>query len=205
MRNILLIAGPVTDPHRFMSELGHHPEIAALPPVTLGNALHAVARRAVDAASGGERSGDALLTLAREQGGAALADYFTKLRSSTGRPAIILHDPSGPMFPFLNPPDIHLLVLTRDPESAAVAVGAGTISRVIDAARKALEAFERRITGFGISQDRIHTVDEERLRREPEAMWPEICRMLGVDDGEQAVAAVARPATAPWSLRSGQI
>lgn len=204
MRNILLIAGPVTDPHRFMSELGCHPDIAALPPVTLGNTLHAVARRAVSAASGGDRSGDALLTLAREEGGAALASYFTTLRASTGKPAIVLHDPSGPMFPFLNPPDIDLLVLTRTAESAAVAVGAGAIARVIDAAHKALESFERRVAGFGVSADRIHMVDEEALRRDPRGLWPEICRQIGVDDGIDAVDAMVRPSVAPWSLRSGR-
>lgn len=204
MRNILLIAGPVTDPHRFMSELGCHCDIAALPPVTLGNTLHAVARRAVSAASGGSRSGDALLTLAREEGGAALASYFTTLRASTGKSAIILHDPSGPMFPFLNPPGIELLILTRNAESAAVSIGAGGIDRVIDAARKALESFERRVAGFGIGPDRIHTVDEEDLRRDPQALWPEICRTLGVDDSAEAVEAMIRPSVSPWSLRSGR-
>lgn len=204
MRNILLIAGPVTDPRRFMAELGCHPDIAALPPVTLGNTLHAVARRAVSAASTGDRSGDALLTLAREEGGAALASYFTTLRASTGKSAIVLHDPSGPMFPFLNPPDIDLLVLTRDAESAARTVGAGAITRVVEAARKALESFERRVTGFGVGAERIHTVDEDELRRDPRALWPEICRRIGVDDGVAAVDAMARPSVTPWSLRSGR-
>lgn len=204
MRNILLIAGPVTEPNRFLSELGCHPDIAALPPVTLGNTLHAVARRAVSAASGGNRSGDALLTLAREEGGAALASYFATLRASTGKSAIILHDPSGPMFPFLNPPGIDLLVLTRNAESAAVAVGAGAIARVVDAARKALESFDRRVAGFGVGPDRLHTVDEEALRRNPTALWPEICRKVGVDDSAEAVDAMVRPSVSPWSLRSGR-
>ena len=204
MRNILLIAGPVTDPNRFMSELGRHPDIAALPPVTLGNTLHAVARRAVSAASGGRWSGDALLTLAREEGGQALASYFATLRASTGKPAIILHDPSGPMFPFLNPPGIELLVLTRNAESAAVSVGAGGIARVIDAAGKALESFDRRVAGFGVDPECIHTVDEEDLRRHPQSVWSEICRRLDVDDSVATVDAMTRPSPAPWSLRSGR-
>ncbi|MDF1790873.1 MAG: hypothetical protein P1U88_03140 [Thalassobaculaceae bacterium] len=205
MRNFLLIAGPVTDPNRFMTELGRHPDIAALPPVTLGNALHAVARRAVDAASGGPRTGDALLALAREQGGAALASYFSSLRTSTGRPAVVLYDPSGPMFPLLNPPGIDLLLLTRDPEAVARAVGAGAMPQVIDAARKALDAFERRVAGFGVDPERIHTVDEGGLREAPAAVWPEICRMLDVDDEEQTIAGMIRPMAAPWSLRGGLI
>ncbi len=204
MRNILLIAGPVTDPNRFMAELGCHPDIAALPPVTLGNTLHAVARRAVSAAAGGARSGDALLTLAREEGSAALTSYFTTLRSSTGKSAIVLHDPSGPMFPFLNPPDIDLLVLTRTAESAAQAVGAGTIARVVEAAHKALESFDRRVAGFGVGAERVHTVDEDALRRDPHALWPQICRSIGVDAGPDAIEAMARPAVSPWSLRSGR-
>jgi hypothetical protein len=205
MRNVLLVAGPVTDPHRFMAELGTHPDIAAVPPVTLGNALHAVARRAVDAATDGRRSGEALLTHAREEGGAALASYFARLRSATGRSVIVLHDPSGPMFPFLNPPGVDLLVLTRDAAAAAQAVGGGGISRVVEAARRALDAFERRVAGFGLSDDRIMTVDEDRLRREPETGWPEICRMLGVDAGADAVASMVRADLTPWSLRGARI
>ena len=202
MRNMLLIAGPVTDPHRFMSELGGHPDIAALPPVTLGNSLHAVARKAVSAASSGACSGDALLTLAREEGGSALASYFARVRAATGKQAIVLHDPSGPLFPFLDPPGVDLLVLTRQAESAAVAIGAGAIDRVVEAARRALDSFDRRIAGFGVGADRIHTVDEEDLRQDPQGLWPEICRRIGVDDSVEAVQGMIRPAS-PWSVRSG--
>lgn len=204
MRNMLLVAGPVTDPKRFMLELGRHPDVAALPPVTLSNALHAVARRAVYAAANSDRSGTALMTLAREEGGAALASYFTSLREATGKPVVVLHDPSGPLFPFMNPPGIDLLVLTRDPESAAVTAGAGGIPRVIEAARTALEGFERRLEAFGMSPDRVHRIDEERLRRDPRPVWSQLCATLGVDAGEQAVAALARPTIEPWSLGSGQ-
>jgi len=204
MRNVLLVAGPVTDAQRLMAELGRHPDVAALPPVTLSNALHAVARRAVDAASDGQRRGDSLLTLAREEGGVALAAYFASLRESTGRPAVVLHDPSGPLFPFLNPPGVDLLVLTRDAESAAVVIGAGGVPRVIEAARMALDGFQRRVDGFGMDRERIHTVNEERLRRDPQAAWREICRMLDIDAGEQAVAAMARPSVEPWSIGSGR-
>lgn len=214
MRNILLIPGPVTDPHRFLAELGGHPEIAALPPVTLGNALHAVARKTVDAATDGGRTGDALLTRAREEGGAALAGYFARLRAATGRPVIVLYDPSGPMFPFLNPPDLDLLVLRRDAESAALTVGGGGMARVVEAARDALDAFERRVAGFGLPEDRTMTVDEERLRRVPETVWREICRTIGIDAGASVVASLARSAASPpasppaslsWSLRGAGI
>ena len=204
MRNVLLIAGPVTDPHRFLSELGCHPDVAALPPVTLSNALHAVARRSMHTVSQTYGTADCQVTRAREEGGAALSSYFTALRRSTGRRAIVLHDPSGPMFPFLNPPDLDLLILTRNPESAAVEVGAGAISRVVDAASKALEAFEARVSGFGIGAERIHAVDEEDLRRDPRAWWPRICRMIGVDDDSQAIDAMVRPSVAAWSLRGGR-
>lgn len=210
MRNFLLLPGPVTDPHRFLAELGSHPEVAALPPVALGNALHAVARRAVDAADDGGRDGGTLLTRAREEGGAALADHFAKLRVTTGRPVVVLYDPSGPLFPFLNPPDLDLLVLRRDPESAALAVGGGGISRVVDAAREALDAFDRRVAGFGLREDRVVTIDEARLRDLPETVWEEICRTMGIDAAPSAVASMARSApplssATCWSLRGSGV
>lgn len=218
MRNFLLLAGPVTDPRRFMAELDRHPDVAALPPVSLGNALHAVARRTVDAADvGGERGGHGggaaepdsaaagLVARAREQGGAALAAYFASLRASIAASAVVLHDPGGPMFPLLNPPGLHLLVLSRDADSVAATVGAGGISRVVDAATEALSAFERRVASFGLGGERIHRIDEAWLRRDPAAAWPAILTRLDVDADEPAVSAVTRQSSSPtsWSLGSG--
>lgn len=109
------------------------------------------------------------------------------------------------MFPFLNPPGVDLLVLLRDAESAARVIGGAGMSQVVDAARRALHAFERRIASFGIGEDRIFTVDEERLQREPGAVWPEICRLIGVDVAADAVASMGRSVPMPWSLRGAPI
>lgn len=81
---------------------------------------------------------------------------------------------------------------------------AGAIGRVIEAARRALDSFDRRIAGFGVGAERIHTVDEEDLRQDPQTVWPEICRRIGVDDSAAAVQGMIRPTATPWSLRSGR-
>lgn len=195
----------MTDPRGLVARLDRHPMISAPPGVALGNVLHGAARHALAEDGRGRHAGEDLLTLAQSQGGAALASCFSAIRRTTGAPVVVLFDAEGPLFPFLDPPDVEVLALTRTPEAVAVALGAGGIQRVIDAARQAVEAFDRRIDGMGVPASRIQTVDEDHLKDRPHVAWPALCRRLGVADDASALGDMIAPVADPWSTRGTAI
>jgi len=191
-RDFLLVAGPASRPAALLRNLSHHPEIVAPPPMSIGMALHQAARVAMRS----EPAGDfpATVAVGRQNGGIALAQLFQSVRADAGDAAVvILHDPSGPLFPFLEPPAVSLLVLVRNAEAAAAAIGAVGIERVVAAARDALTAFQARVASFGIPVERLVSIEEDRLDADPEAGLAEVCRILGVAADPATIAAMLDP------------
>ncbi|EDP65042.1 hypothetical protein BAL199_21839 [alpha proteobacterium BAL199] len=131
--------------------------------------------------------------MGRAEGAAELGRLFASVRAASGARVVILHDPSGPLFPFQDPPPVSLLVLVRNAEAAAAAIGAIGIERVIAAARDALTAFQARVGGFGVPLERIITVEEDRLEADPAAGLAEICQTLGVASDAASVSAMREP------------
>lgn len=188
-RNFLLVGGPASRPTVLLRRLSLHPEIAAPPPMSIGMALHQAAR----AAMRGGRTSDfpTTVSIGRHNGGLALAQLFRSARQgSASAEVVILHDPAGPLFPFLDPPAVSLLVLVRNAEAAAAAIGAVGVERVVAAARDALTAFRARVAAFGIPPERMVTVEEDRLDADPAAGLAEVCRMLGVAADAATIAAM---------------
>jgi hypothetical protein len=151
-------------------------------------------------AGANSRVGGDLLNLGRAQGGAALVAYYDRVRETAGRDVVVLHDPSGPMFPFLEPPDVDLLILERSADAVALAVGAGGVQRVIESAHDVVDAFRRRVAAFGISAERTHRVADDVLWREPRAVWPEVCRFLGLPHDDALIDAMTAGAQPKWSV-----
>lgn len=196
MGDYLLLAGPATRPERLLTCLGHHPDIVALSDGRLTQRLYAAARDGVRRHRSSAVDAEAMdvVSHGRAEGGAALRRLYAEARAATGSPIVILHDPAGPMFPFLQPPELSLLVLVRGAESAAAVIGAVGIERVVAAAQDALAAFQAKVAGFGIPHDRIVTIEEDRLDADPEAGLAEVCRTLGASSDAAAVAAMFAPA-----------
>ncbi len=195
MRNCLLLAGPATQPERLLVCLARHSEVTAVSDEHLSQRLYGAARTSVRqcrSATVDDRPVD-LISHGRAEGGAELMRLFEQARSAAGAPVVILHDPDGPMFPFLEPPPVSLLVLVRSAESAAAVIGACGIERVVSAARDALAAFKTRVGGFGVPADRLLTIEEDRLDADPATGMAEVCRMLGVASDPATVAAMLSP------------
>lgn len=194
--NFLMLAGPATQPAPFLRVLHQHPGIVAVSKAGVANHLFAAARVSIRAyrSAGGEPSVQDVVSHGRTEGRLALGRLFRSVRgSAAGADVVILHDPSGPLFPFLEPPDVSLLVLVRNAEAAAAAIGAVGVERVVAAARDALVTFKCRVASFGVPLERIVTVEEDRLEADPEASLAEVCRMLGVAADPATVAAMLAP------------
>lgn len=194
--DFLLLAGPATRPARFLSILGRHPEIAAVSRTGIGGLLYGAARASIRAyrRSDVEPSGQDVVKHGRLEGQRALAELFAATRAAAGSVDVaVLHDPAGPVFPFLDLPGVSLLVLVRNAEAAAAAIGAVGVERVVAAARDALTAFRARVTSFGIPPERLVTVEEDRLEADPAAGLVEVCRMLGVAADAATIAALLDP------------
>ncbi len=188
-RDFLLIAGPATQPRPVLRSLDLHPEIVAPPPLSIGMALHQAARVAMRGAP--REDFPATVAVGRQTGAAALAGLFREARrSSAGAGVAILHDPSGPLFPFLEPPEISILVLTRSPESMAEAIGASGVERVVSAAREALAVALSRVEAFGVPPQRVVAVDQDRFDRDPAGCLGDLCRGLDVAADAGTVAAM---------------
>lgn len=202
MGDYLLLAGPATQPERLLAYLASHPDIAAVSDSQLGQRLYTAARSRVRRYRSSESGGELLdaVSHGRSAGGAAFMRFYEEARAASGASVVVLHDPSGPLFPFPEPPPIALLVLVRTAESAAAVVGAHGIERVVAAARDALSAFTSRVSGFGVPVERILTVEEDRLESDPERGLGEVCRMLGVADDRRTVTAMLAPS--PVDARS---
>lgn len=194
--NVLLMAGPATRPDHLLTLLGRHPDIAAAANVDVGQRLFRAARSTIRKSRSGVDGFETrdLVGLGRAEGAAELSRLYEGVRAESGAEVVVLHDPSGPLFPFPGPPDVSLLVLVRNAEAAAAAIGAIGIERVIAAARDALSAFQARVAGFGVSVDRLVTVEEDRLIADPEIGLAEICRTLGVAFDAATVSAMLAPA-----------
>jgi len=190
VKNYLLLAGPTTEPLAFLERLDRHPEISAPPPVSLGEALHGAARRAVQAARADGSERDDVVRIGRLTGAQALESAFARVRAARRSEAVVLHDPNGPRFPLTRAVDVSLLVLVRDAEAAAAALGAIQVERVVQAAREAVQTFRDRVSAFRFPRDRVLTVEEDRLVRHPDSVDREICRMLGVAGTSDAVSAM---------------
>ena len=206
MRNCLLLAGPATQPERLLVCLARHPEIAAVSDKHLSQRLYGAARTSVRqcrSAAADDRPTD-LISHGRAEGGAELMRLFEQVRSAAGAPVVVLHDPDGPMFPFLEPPPVSLLVLVRSAESAAAVIGACGIERVVSAAREALAAFKARVGGFGVPAERLLTIEEDRLDADPQAGMAEVCRMLGVASDPATVAGMLWPLPDDVRLMGGE-
>jgi hypothetical protein len=195
MGDILLLAGPATRPDELLVCLGRHPEIAAVPAVDIGQRLFRAARARIRSSRANPEGAKPLdlVSLGRTEGAAELSRLFAGVRAESGARIVIFHDPSGPLFPFQDPPPISLLVLVRNAEAAAAAIGAIGIERVIAAARDALAAFQARVGGFGVPIDRIITIQEDRLEADPAAGLAEICQTLGVASDAATVSAMREP------------
>lgn len=188
-----------------MGWLGRHPDVSAISTQNLSQQLFFAARdrireRRTHQSDAGSSD---LVAVGRAEGDAALLDAYAKVRAASGARAVVLHDPSGPMFPFLEPPAVSLLVLVRNAEAAAAAIGAIGVERVVAAARDALVAFNARVAGFGIPADRIITVEEDRLEADPDAGLGELCRILGVDADPAIRAAMLAPAAVDVRFEGG--
>lgn len=206
MRNCLLLAGPATQPERLLVCLARHPEVTTVSDKHLSQRLYGAARASVRecrSAATDDRRVD-LVSHGRAEGGAELMRLFGQVRAAAGAPVVILHDPDGPMFPFLEPPPVSLLVLVRSAESAAAVIGACGIERVVSAAREALTAFRTRVGGFGVPADRLLTVEEDRLDADPATGMAEVCRMLGVASDPATVAAMLSPLPDGVRLMGGE-
>ena len=82
------------------------------------------------------------------------------------------------MFPFSEPPDITLLLLVRDAQSAAAALGAVGVSKVEDVLREAINRFRDRVNAF----DPAGTMGYDRdgwFIADPSGFDADLCRMLG--------------------------
>ncbi|MEQ9329900.1 hypothetical protein [Thalassobaculum sp.] len=201
-RDFLLIAGPATQPGPFLQHLDRHPQVVAPSPMSIGMALHQAARSAMRGTP--REDFPATVAVGRQTGATALASLFRDARNSrTGAQVAILHDPSGPLFPFLDPPDVSLLVLTRSPESMAAAIGAVGVDRVISAAREALASAAARVSAFGIPPERIFAVDQDRFDLDPSACLGEVCLHLDVAADRMAVASMLDPARIDARTKGG--
>lgn len=157
--------------------------------MSIGMALHQAARSAMRGSA--REDFPATVAVGRQTGTAALAKLFRDARGNwDGAQVVVLHDPSGPLFPFLQPPEVSLLVLTRSPESMAAAMGASGVERVISAAREGLAAAAARVSAFGIPPERIVAVDQDRFDRDPAACLSEVCVHLDVAAGGETVASM---------------
>ena len=202
MGDHLLLAGLATQPDRLLARLRRHPEIATVAEADVGQRLYQAARTVIRhrrSAAGTSEPGD-LVSRGRAEGGRALTRLFSDVRAASGARAVILHDPSGPLFPFLEPPAVSLVVLSRSAESAAAAIGAAGVARVVDAARDAMAAFEGRVASFGVPAARTVTIDEDQLEDDPAAALAGFCRAIGVAADPETVSALLAPA--PVDVRS---
>jgi|GEM_PF-884836 len=178
-RDFLLIAGPATQPGALLRCLDLHPQIVAPPPMSIGMALHRAARTAMRGSS--REDFPATVAVGRQTGTTVLAGLFQDARKScAGVHVAILHDPSGPLFPFLEPPEISLVILSRSPESMAAAIGASGVELVVSAAREALAVARSRVSAFGIPLERTVAVDQDHFDFDPAACLGDVCRALDV-------------------------
>ncbi len=173
MRNAVIIATPGTDPVELLALLGQHPEIAALPPVRLSAMLHGTSHGIVRALKPGPAEGPAVpiplahldtMDLARQTSRAAVDLVFEQLRRTASADTVVVWDPQGLKYPFSDPPDIHLILLTRSPLSAAQRLAGGIhledISAVVE---KLVHEATARPRAWGLAEERVLSVDEEAL------------------------------------------
>ena len=169
--------------------LNLHPEIVSPPPLSIGMALHHAARSAMR--QGSRNDIPTTVAVGRRTGAMALAALFQDARR--GRPGsrvAILHDPTGPLFPFLDPPEISLLVLTRSAAAMAAAIGAAGVERVVTAASDALTAAQSRVSSFGLPPERTITIDQDSFDGDPAPCLAELCDRLYVAGDAGTIASM---------------
>lgn len=173
MRNAVIVSTPGTDPIELLSLLGQHPKIAALPPVRLSAMLHGTSRGIVRALKAGPAEGPGMpipvacldtIDLARQTSRVAIDLVFEQLRRTAPSDTVVVWDPQGLKYPFTDPPDIYIVLLTRDPVSAAQRLAGGIhlddVAAVVETL--VLEATARPRT-WGLADDRVLSINEDDL------------------------------------------
>lgn len=173
MRNAVIVATAGTDPIALASLLGQHPEIIAPAALRLSVLLHGTSRGIVRALKFGP-TGELprpfpvarldTIDLARKTCCSTVDLVFAQLRGTALASTVVVWDPDGLSYPFIDPPDIHIVLLTRDPAAAARRLTGGVcfdeVSRVVK--NQIAEAIARPGT-WGLADERVHLLDEDSL------------------------------------------
>lgn len=173
MRNAVIVATAGTDPIALVALLGRHPEIFAPAALRLSALLHGTSRGIVRALKPGPKAEPPVpfpvahldtIDLARKTCCSTVDLVFAQLRGTAPASTVIVWDPDGLSYPFIDPPDIHIVLLTRDPASAARRLTGGIrfdeLSSVVG--NQIAEAIARpRI--WGLADERVRQIDEDSL------------------------------------------
>lgn len=124
----------------------------------------------------------------------AIDHVFAQLRQSASGRTVVVWDPEGLTYPFIDPPDIHLLLLVRDPVSAARQLAGGAYLEEISAEirKHMLEAAARPRT-WGLAEERVLSIDQDDL--DGTDALQRLLEFLDVDNDEHTVERLltARP------------
>lgn len=182
MRNVLFMAGPMTEPLGLLAALDRHADIYARNPVSLKKMMLG-AKSGPDPALrrvGKKPTGSPSSALHRPDPH-YLHAWFADIRKRHRESAIILCDINGPLMPFLAPPDIDIMILTRSPQEAADAVGAPAMERATEAARRATAVFRSRVSALGVPPEGIFEIDQDEYEADHKTELTRVCRWLNVE------------------------
>lgn len=180
-RNVVVLAGVGTDPAGLLRQLAVHPHLVVSSCPGLAGLLHGTSRGllqaerarryppSVDVRRFGDSSPGCVpapdpVELARAASGAVLEQVFARLRLRWNRDTVVVWDSDGLAFPFADPPDIHAVLLYRDPETVARQITSG--ARLADASscvEAVTAAHAQRVRVWGLAESRILKLEEGEL------------------------------------------
>jgi len=171
MRNAVIVATAGTEPTALLALLGQHPEIVAPPALGLSTLLHGTSRDIVRALRSGPAGAQPTsadyrnsIELARRTCGSAIDLVFSQLRESAPVSTVVVWDPHGLAYPFIDPPDIHVVLLTREPASAARRLAGGVhLEEITASVEQQVACAIARPRAWGLSEERILRIDEDNL------------------------------------------
>jgi hypothetical protein len=171
MRNAVIVATAGTDPTALLALLGQHPEIVAPPALGLSTLLHGTSRDIVRTLRVGRCGAQPApadyrnsIEFARRTCGSAIDLVFSRLRESTPASTVVVWDPDGLAYPFIEPPDIHVVLLTREPESAARCLAGGVrLAEITASIEEQVACAVARPRAWGLPEEHVLRVDEDNL------------------------------------------
>ena len=174
MRNAVIVATAGTEPTALLALLGQHPEIVAPPALGLSTLLHGTSRDIVRTLRAGRSGAQPTradyrnsIELARRACGSTIDLVFSRLRESAPASTVVVWDPDGLAYPFIEPPDLHVVLPTREPASAAQRLAGGVhLAEITASIEEQIACAVARPRAWGLPEEHVLRIEEDSLAKQ---------------------------------------